>query len=62
MRQMMYNFTVYEDKLFFQCDNKKVFEEAKTYIERLLDSEAYRGIPARIQLQPDDLKEYLQLI
>ena len=54
MRRMCYSFTTYKDKLVFQCDNEAVFEEAKNFIERLLESEAYRGIPMKVTFVPDE--------
>lgn len=54
MKRMCYSFTTYGNKLVFQCDNEAIFEEAKGFIERLLESEAYRGMPMKVTFVPDE--------
>jgi len=57
MTRMSYSFMATDESIDFYCDNKEVFSDVKNYIERVLESEAYRGIPQRMWFTPEKKTE-----
>lgn len=48
---MHYSFIVYGDELKFQCDREDAFEDVKNYITRVIESEHYRSVPQKFDVQ-----------